>query len=182
MNNMYYSRSELKDLGVDCRGNHCQISKKSSFYSNHGITIEDYVRIDDFCVFVGNIHLGNHVHIGSHCGLHASGNGTIIFDDFSGISSNVQIYASSDNFNGEYLTWRPGLPENLFKSISSVILLKKYSQIGTASVLLPGGSLGEGTAVGAMSLIKTELEPWAIYAGIPCRFISERKSIFLNYL
>lgn len=138
------------------------------------------MRIDDFCVLVGNIKIGNHVHIASHCGIHASGESSVVFDDYSGISSNVQIYAASDDFDGEYLTGRPGFPDDISSPIYSKVVLGKYSQVGTGSTILPGGNLGEGTAVGAMTLVKEALEPWKIYAGIPAKCIQERKNHFLQ--
>ena len=133
-------------------------------------------------MLVGNIEIGNYVHIGSHCGLHASKNGKIIFEDYTGISSNVQIYANTDDFSGKYMTWKPGIDESLCKCTSSEVKLCKYSQIGTMSVLLPNGMLSEGTAVGAMRLVTTVLEPWSIYVGIPCKKIKDRKKTFLDKL
>ena len=131
---------------------------------------------------MGNINIGNYIHIGSHCGLHASKNGKIIFEDYTGISSNVQIYANTDDFSGEYITWKPGIDESLCRCTSTEVRLCKFSQIGTTSVMLPGGKLNEGTAVGAMSLITTVLEPWTVYVGIPCKKLKERKKFFLKKL
>lgn len=176
---MYYSYDELKTLGVVSCGEDVFVSRKTSIYSKR-IILGSHVRIDDFCVLVGNIEIGNYIHIGSHCGLHASKNGKIVFEDYTGISSNVQIYANTDDFSGEYMTWKPGIDESLCKCISAEVRLCKYSQIGTASVVLPGGILNEGTAVGAMSLIKDSLEPWAVYVGIPCKKLKKRKEIFLE--
>jgi len=147
-----------------------------------GIEVGEHVRIDDFCVLVGNIKIGNHVHIASHCGIHASQGGKVFFEDFSGISSNVQIYSASDDYNGEHITARPGIPEEIINTITETIVLGKYSQVGASSVLLPGSGLGDGTAVGAMSLVKDKLMPWSIYVGIPCRLIKERKNHFLSQL
>ncbi len=40
---------------------------------------------------------------------------------------------------------------------------------------MPALTIGEGTAVGSMSLVTKDLEEWGIYAGIPCRRIKERR-------
>lgn len=182
MSEYYYSKEELQMMGVREVGENCTISKKCSIYSNGGIIFGNNVRIDDFCLLVGNIEIGNYVHIGAFSGLHASQGGKIVFEDFSGNSSNVSIYASSDDFSGEYCTGRPGLPEECTKTISCEIRLGKYSQIGTGSTVIPGGNLGEGTAVGAMSLINKELNPWSIYCGVPCRFMKEREKGLVDKL
>ena len=145
-----------------------------------GIEVGEHVRIDDFCVLVGDIRIGSHVHIASHCGLHASQGSKIVLEDFSGISSNVQVYAASDDYDGEHITARPGIPNYMINTVISTVVLGKYSQIGTGSVVLPGGILGDGTAVGAMSLIKDNLKPWSVYVGVPCRFLKERKNQFLS--
>lgn len=140
------------------------------------------MRIDDFCLLVGNITVEDHVHIGAFSGLHASKEGHIIFQAFSGISSNVHIYASSDRFDGDFITARPGLPNECMDDVCREVIFGKYSQIGTGSVVLPEGSLGEGVAVGAMSLVNKPLDSWNVYAGIPCRFLKTRSKDMLRVL
>jgi galactoside O-acetyltransferase len=41
--------------------------------------------------------------------------------------------------------------------------------VGAGSVVLPGVTLAEGTAVGAMSLVTRSTEPWSVYHGVPAR-------------
>ena len=52
--------------------------------------------------------------------------------------------------------------------------------VGSGCTILPGVTLAEGTAVGAMSLCKQSTEPWGIYAGIPARRIKERSRELLK--
>lgn len=170
-------------MGVREIGKNCKVSRKCSIYSGErGIILGDNVRIDDFCLLVGNITVGNYVHIGAFSGLHASKDGHILFRSFSGISSNVHIYASSDKYDGEFMTARPGLPEDCIDDVCCEVILGEYSQIGASSVVLPQGSLGEGTAVGAMSLINKPLDSWNVYAGIPCKLIKARSRNMLDVL
>lgn len=153
-------------------------SAESAAYTG-GVYLGNNVRIDDFCLLVGNITVEDYVHIGAFSGLHASKKGHFVFRSFSGISSNVHIYASSDKFDGEYITARPGIPNDCLDDICREVVLGKYSQIGTCSVVLPFGSLGEGVAVGAMSLVNKYLAPWNVYAGIPCKVIKARSKTML---
>ncbi len=176
----YYTTEELKRLGVKAIGENVRVSTKASIYTNNGIVMGNNVRVDDFCILVGDIEIHSYIHIGAFCGLHASQGGRIVFEDFSGISSNVNIYASSDSFEGEYCTARPGLPDECIKTVCSEVRLGKYSQIGTGSTVIPGGSLGEGTAVGAMSLVNKQLESWSIYAGVPCCYLKKRSQNMLT--
>lgn len=46
--------------------------------------------------------------------------------------------------------------------------------------MLPGAVIPEGTAIGAMSLVKGALRPWGIYAGIPCKWVKERRKDLLE--
>ncbi len=176
----FYSKEELKNLGFSKLGDDVFISKKASIYGASQMVIGNHVRIDDFALLIGNIELHDYIHIGAYCGLHASKTGRIIFEDFSGISSNVNIYACSDNFDGEAMTARPGIPEICINNECELVRLEKYTQIGTGSTVLPTGSLGEGAAVGAMSLVNKFLGPWNVYAGIPCKFIKKRSKNILK--
>jgi galactoside O-acetyltransferase len=137
--NGFYSEEELEQIGFGFVGKNVSISKKASIYGANKMRIGNNVRIDDFAILIGNIEIGNYVHIGAYCGLHASMDGKIIFKDFSGISSNVTIYASSDSFDGEYMTGRPGIPDSCTNVVCDTIVLGKYSQVGTGSTLLGGG-------------------------------------------
>jgi len=40
--------------------------------------------------------------------------------------------------------------------------------------VLPGCDIGEGTTVGALSLVKASLAEWGIYAGVPARRLRDR--------
>ena len=178
----YYSEKELRILGFKSIGKNVLISKKASIYGACEISIGDNVRIDDYSLLIGNIEIHNYIHIGAFCGLHASQGGHIVFEDYSGISSNVTIYASSDSFDGHYCTARPGLPKECIRTVCSEVRLGKYSQIGTGSTVIPGGNLGEGTVVGAMSLVNHPLNPWSIYFGIPCRYRKARNKEMISII
>lgn len=51
--------------------------------------------------------------------------------------------------------------------------------IGTGSVILPGVTLHEGVAIGALSLVNKNCEAFGIYAGTPARYIGDRKKELL---
>ena len=46
--------------------------------------------------------------------------------------------------------------------------------VGSGSVILAGVTIGDSSAVGALSLVKQDVEPFSIVAGIPARLIRER--------
>jgi dTDP-4-amino-4,6-dideoxy-D-glucose acyltransferase len=52
--------------------------------------------------------------------------------------------------------------------------------VGAGSIVLPGVTLQEGSAVGALSLVKSDCEAFGLYAGVPARRLGERKRDLLE--
>lgn len=173
--NGYLSKEEIARIGFRSVGEDVLISDKACFYGASKMSIGNHVRIDDFCIFIGTITLGDYIHIAGYTGLHAS-QGSITMGSFSTLSSRVAVYAASDDYSGEAMT-NSVVPSHLTHTISSDIVIEEHVIVGTGSTLLPGAILQEGTAVGAMSLVKSKLEPWAIYAGVPCKKRKDRKKM-----
>ena len=171
--NGYLSRAEVLALGFASVGEDVQISDKACFYGASKMHIGSHVRIDDFCILIGNITIGDYIHIAQYSAIHASA-GSFTMGDFSTLSSRVAVYAASDDYSGEYMT-NSVVPSRYTHVISSDIVVGEHVVVGTGSTLLPGAVLPDGVAIGAMSLVKTPLRPWTIYGGIPCRILSERK-------
>lgn len=174
------SREAIEALGFAAVGDNAQISDKASFYGSSRITLGDNVRIDDFCVLaagVGGIKLGNYVHIA--VGSSLIGAGKITMADFSGLSSRVSIYSSSDDYSGANLT-NPTVPSEYTGVTHADVHLGKHVIVGSGSVILPGVTLEDGVAVGALSLVNRHCEAFSIYAGNPARRVRERKRDLLE--
>lgn len=176
----YYTEEELLSLGLKSVGKDVRLSRKASLYGIGNISIGDHVRIDDFCILSGNITIGNYVHVNPFTGIYAGAAG-VTLDDFANLSSRITIYAVSDDYSGEYMT-SPLLPSEVTNIKTAPVYVGKHVIIGTSSCILSGVSIGEGCAVGAMSLVKSSLEEWGIYAGIPCRRIKDRSKNLLQYV
>ena len=170
----YLSASQLLALGLRSCGENVLISDKASVHGASAISIGDSVRIDDFCILsagIGGIFVGHHVHIACYSSL--IGKESITLGDFANISSRVSIYSSSDDYSGSHLT-NPMVPEE-FKNVDHrAVSIGRHAILGCGSVVLPGVSIGEGCAVGALSLIKANCEPFGTYAGIPALRKGER--------
>lgn len=169
---------EIKKLGFKSVGTNVLISRKASFYSPENISIGNNVRIDDFCVLSGNIQIKNYVHVAVFSALFGGEEG-ITIESFCNISSRVSIYALSDDYFGESMT-NPMIPDIYKKVIHKKVILEKHVIIGSNSVVLPGAYLAEGASFGAFSLIKSEVEPWSINAGIPCQRLKNRSKNILS--
>ena len=177
----YLSKEELKQIGFKKVGEDVKISKRAVFYAAENIEIGEHVRIDDFVFISGGsgICIGNYVHIAPYSALY--GKFGIIISDYVNISSRVSIYSTSDDYSGEVMTG-PLVNQQYINDIGEKVIIEKYVIVGTGSVLLPGAILHEGVAIGAMSLVKSELEPFTIYAGVPVKHIKERSRKMLNDL
>ncbi|MGL5230796.1 MAG: acyltransferase [Cetobacterium sp.] len=173
----FYTREELEKIGFKSIGKNVLISDKCSIYSPEKILLGNNVRIDDFCLLSGDIKIGNYVHIAAYSALF--GGAGIEMEDFTGISSRVTIYSVSDDYSGEFLT-NPTVPNKFKKVQEEKVILKKHSLIGASAIILPGVILGEGTSIGANSLVTKSTEEWSIYFGNPVKRLKSRKKDLLE--
>lgn len=176
--NSFLSDEELKYKGFKYIGQNVLISKNACFYGIENIIIHNNVRIDDFVILSGNIEIRNNVHIGAYSAVFA-GSHNVFFNDFSGLSSRVSVYASSDDYSGNFLT-NPTIPDRYRNVLGKDIIFGKHSIVGASCVILPGAYVGEGTAIGSMSLLTKKTNDWSIYGGIPAKFIKERNKKLLD--
>lgn len=175
----HYSSEELKNLGLKEYGENVLISKDSKIYSPHKIVIGNNVRIDDFCVLSGEIAIGSNVHLAVGVQL-AAGAGKITLKDFAGIAFNSVLTASSDDYSGRSITG-PTVPDKYKKTkVEGDIVIGKHVIIGTSCVILPNVNIGDGSAVGALSLVSKSLDPWGIYLGVPAKKIKNRMKDILE--
>ena len=165
---------QLQNMGFRSLGTNVLISDKVSLYGVTNITIGSNVRIDDFCILSAGgegIELGSYVHIACYCSL--IGKAPISLGDFSGLSSRVSIYSSSDDYSGCSMT-NPMVPEAYTSVDHRPVEIGRHSIVGAGTVILPGVTLGEGCAIGALSLVTKDCTAFGIYSGVPARLIKRR--------
>lgn len=177
----YWHEHELRDMGFKSVGKNVQISKNCTVIGLENIEIGDNVRIDGYCsIFAsgeGWVKLGSFIHIGSYC-LLSAGDG-IQMDDFSGLSQGVKIYSRTDDYSGRYLT-NPTVPDRYTGITRGIVSLGKHAIVGSESVILPKVSIGEGSSVGALSLVTKSLEPWGVFFGAPAKRLKSRSKKLLT--
>ena len=178
--NGYLDIAGIERLGLKSVGDNVLISEKACIYMPEKISIGSNVRIDDFCILVGEITLGSHIHISPFASIHGTGGGSVTMKDFSGLGSYATIYAGSDDYNGGTLT-NPTVPKEYCKIISGNVVMEKHCLVGIKSVLLPKAYMGEGSVLGAMSLLNKKTKPWSVYFGSPARRINDRDKGVLEY-
>ncbi|WP_178984253.1 acyltransferase [Winogradskyella helgolandensis] len=177
----YYEDIELKSLGFKSLGINVKIAKNCLIVGIPNISIGNNVIIDSFCSIIapgdGYLNIGSYVHIASYCHLLASDG--IDLMDFSGLSQGVKIYSKTDDYSGNSLT-NPTIP-NTYKTMKKGrVKLGKHTIIGAGCVILPNVVIGEGTSVGALSLVGSNLDSWTIYFGNPLKKLAKRSKKLLE--
>ena len=175
-----YSKPELKEMGFSDIGDNVSISRKASFYGCENISIGNNVRIDDFCVVsagMGGIKIGSFIHIAVYTSL--IGRDLIKIDDFANLSARVSVYSSNDDYSGSTMS-NPTVPDEYKNVTHGPVRINKHVIIGCGSVILPNSLLSEGVVIGALSLVEGECTPWSVYAGLPIKYVKQRKQDLLQ--
>ena len=137
------------------------------------VSISDYCVLDDFTFIDGGqgVTLYGWVHIAVHALI--MGGGTCEIGAFSGIAMGAQILTGSDDYKGVTLLG-PAIPPPYRRPIRSFVKIGRDCVIGANTVVLPGVTIGDGVAVGAMSLVTHDLPPWTLCYGIPAELHRDR--------
>ncbi|MCU6498872.1 acyltransferase [Rugamonas sp. A1-17] len=171
----FLSVEEVAALGLAQVGRDVRISRLASLHNAANIRIGDHSRIDDFCVLsagVGGIEIGRNVHVAVYSCL--IGKGPITLDDFANISSRVAIYSSNDDYSGAWMTG-PTLPPEFTNISAGPVRIGRHAIIGSGCVVLPRVTVGEGAALGALSLVNRDCDSFGVYVGVPARKVKERR-------
>lgn len=176
--NSFYKKEEYEKLGLKKVGENVLISRNASIYSPQNISIGNNVRIDDFALLSGKIHIKNFVHISAYTALFGGKKG-IYIDDFVALSSRNSIYAVNDDYSGNFMS-NPMVPIEYRNVTEGKVMIEKHVMIGSCSIVLPNIKLREGSVFGAMSYIIADSEEWSINVGIPAKKIKERRKNILQ--
>lgn len=175
----FLSQEEIAEIGFKSIGEGCLISRNARFYGAQNMTIGNHVRIDDFCILSGKITLGNYIHISAYVALYGAMG--IVMEDYSGISPKSVVYSAMDDFSGDYLIG-PIHPEEKTNVTGGLVRISRFVQIGSNTVVFPNLCVGEGSVVGACSLVRKDLSPWGIFIGVPAKRLKERKKELLSLI
>lgn len=160
----------LHCLGLKSYGTNVLISDKCSIYGTD-IEIGNNVRVDDFCILSGKIRLGNNIHIGAYCALY--GKFGIVMEDYTGLSPRCTIFSASDDFSGNFLI-SPMNPKEYTNVQGGQVTLRKFVQVGAGTVIMPDLEISMGSAIGAMSFVKSNIKPFETWGGNPLKYIKGR--------
>ena len=113
--------------------------------------------------------IGRNTVVNSGCVIY-TGNGVVIGDNVA-VAANC-VFAPVDH---EYRERGRLIREQRFKPSKGGILVEDDVWIGAGCVLLDGAILRRGCVIGAMSLVRGEIEEYTVHAGNPLRLIGRRK-------
>lgn len=176
----YATTDELRGLGFAEVGDNVMVARNCTIIGLENIYIGDNVRIDGMTTISaanGPCRIGRNIHIGGYAHLACAGG--VVLDDFANLSQGVRIYSVSDDYSGGTMT-NPTVPCE-YKGIDvSPVRIGRHVVLGSGSIVLPGVDVGDGCAVGALSLVVKSLADWGVYAGTPVRHIKARSRSLLD--
>ena len=166
--NIFFNTAELKTCGKNVI-----IGKTVRIRYPELVEIGDNVIIDDFCYISTTLKIESNVHISAGCKIIGGRQAKVSLDEFSTLSPNVVIAAGSDDYISGIGT--PMVPV-IFKGnyIVGDVIIGRHCIVGSNSTILPNVMLADGSTVGANSLVKENLSPWTLYAGVPVKELKKR--------
>lgn len=174
----FLTPDEIAEMGFRSIGSNVLISRKASFYGASKMSIGSNVRIDDFCILSGDVTLGSFIHISAYSAIYGAMG--VVMEDYTGLSPRCTVFSAMDDFGGDYLI-SPMASHEQTNVAGGIVTIRRYSQIGAGSTIFPNLTIEEGVAVGAMSLVRSNLDAWGIYAGIPAKYIKARSKGLLRF-
>ena len=152
--------SKLADIEESVRGTRIVVGESS--------VIDSFVKIKSVGG-VGDVIIGSKVFINSGCVIY-SGNGILIGNNTL-IAANCILAPTNHAFQNRYRL----IQEQRFKPSKGGIVIEEDVWVGAGCVLLDGSILRRGCVIGAMSMIRGEVQAYSIQAGNPLRLIGWRK-------
>ena len=134
------------------------ISISNNVYIGHNAILKGY--------FKNEMIIGDHTWIGQGCFLHSGGG--IEIGKTVGIGPGVIIITSM------HIPEKMPIPVMYSDLDFKKVVLEDGCDIGVGAVILPGVRIGEGSIVGAGSVVTEDVEPYTIVAGVPAKGLRRR--------
>jgi galactoside O-acetyltransferase len=159
--------------GIGSVGDETDIHRTVEVFGGEWIRVGSNSRIDCFAVISagpGTVDIGDYVHVSA--GAMIFGTAGVTIGEGVAVSARVMIFSKSDQPTGHLISAM--FPEHLTNAKAGLVTIEPHVMIGAGAVILPGVRLGYGCSVGALSLVKEDVEPHARMVGIPARRIGTR--------
>lgn len=175
-NNNLRLKRKLKSYGEDIF-----ISKNVEIKHPQLIEIGSHIAIDSGFKCTVKMKLGDYIHIAPDVTVIGGKDGYLQLDNFTGIAAGSKIVCGSENYVEGGLIG-PTIPVKYRNLIIKPIIFERFVVIGVNCSVMPGVTLGEGSVVGANSVVTKNTEPWTVYYGSPAKPVGNRdKETVLKY-
>lgn len=125
------------------------------------------VDIQRNCNFVGNIHIGNHVLVGTGANF-VSLRAALHIHDYVVFGPDVSIYTGDHAINivGVHISEVTNQMKNESGYLyDKDVCIEAGCWVGTRSIILKGVTIGRGSVIGAGSIVTKNVPPYSIYTG-----------------
>ncbi|MHA1917910.1 MAG: acyltransferase [Candidatus Ranarchaeia archaeon] len=175
MKSLSYSLENTILLLKKC-GENVKIYPTSKIINPAVISIGDNSMIDDFTFVNGgkSTNIGRYVHIASFSSI--IGGGVFELGDFSVLACGSRVLTGTDTYHdGSRMS--TALPDSQRNPTVGKVIIGKDAFIGTNSVIHPNVKIGEGAIIGSNSLVISDVPPYTINTGTPCKVVKKRPKI-----
>lgn len=157
-----------------------KIYETAKIIGRENIQFGDPVLIDDFVMVVARepIVIGNHVHLACYSSI--TGGQHVELGDFVAISQGARVLTGTDDFTD----WGFGnstVDEAYRNTTRAPVRIGRFCVIGANAVVLPGVTVGEGSVVGAGTVVTRDLEPWGVHLGNRRLRDRDREGVLANH-
>tara|TARA_R110000796_G_scaffold97899_4_gene205196 strand:- start:155 stop:682 length:528 start_codon:yes stop_codon:yes gene_type:complete len=137
------------------------------------LEVGDHVAIDVGVYLSTKSIIGDYVHIAPYTVVIGGIKSKLIMGKFSGIAAGSKIICGSDDFTKGMMN--PQVPLEYKETKFTTITIEDFACVGVNCIIMPGVTLGEGSVIGAGSIVTKSTLPWTIYVGSPAKAVKERE-------
>ena len=130
-------------------------------------TLGNHIAIDKGVYCTVNASIGSYTHISPYVTIIGGSKSSFSCEGVNNIMAGARLICGSDRFDDSGL-FGTLIPEKLKgRQVIKPIIMKRFSNIGTNAIILPGSILEEGVLIAAGSLFYGKSKPWTVYKGNP---------------
>lgn len=153
-------------------GDDVYIDSTSRIKNPKSVSLGNHVAIDMGVYISTSAEIGDYVHIAPYTCVIGGVDSFLKMGAFSGISAGSKILCGSDDFTEGLMN--PQVPIEYRSPKITTVTFEPFSCVGVNCVVMPGVTLGEGSVVGANSVVTSDTMPWTVYVGSPARPVKRR--------
>lgn len=164
---IFFNQARLIRLPFDIR-NRSNIKIGKNFTAGFGCRIEAFPLndVNKNCITIGkNVQINDYVHIGAV--------GSITIGDNVLMASKIYISDHNHGSYNEVISDHPmSIPVERI-AISKPVIIENNVWLGESVCVLPGVIIGEGSVIGALSVVSKSIPPFSIAVGNPARVVKQ---------